>query len=140
MADLAAEQRRVAAAKKELAAAQTIVACQRALKSFETSDLGQGHIRGGGASHVATRMEVLDRVMRKGEPLPPEQMNDWEWFKRKWDATRIACLREKTAWGSIFRDIVRSLLQEIAKGRNDAVAAWMRRERREYLASPALSL
>ncbi len=140
LAELAAEQRRVAAAKKDLAAAQTIVACQRALKSFDTADLGQGHIRGGGANHVATRMEVLDRVMRKGEALPPEQMNDWEWFKRKWDATRIACLRVKAAWGSMFRDIVRSLLEEIAKGRKDAVAAWMRRERREYLAVPALRL
>ncbi len=67
-------------------------------------------------------------------------MNDWEWFKRKWDATRIACLRVKGAWGSMFRDIVRSLLEEIAKGRKDAVAAWMRRERREYLAVPALRL
>ncbi|MCP4241726.1 MAG: hypothetical protein GY772_14295 [bacterium] len=140
LAELVAEQRRVAVARRELAAARTIAACDKAVKSFETSDLGQGHIRGGGAFHVATRMDVMDRVMRKGSPLPPELMNDWSWFKRKWDITRLACIREKASWGSVFRDIMRALLQEIADGRTDAVAAWMRRETRRYLAAPALQI
>ena len=52
------------------------------LRCFEIADLGQGHPAGGSAEHIRDRMNVLERIKQRSAPLPPEQANDWEWFRK----------------------------------------------------------
>ena len=83
---------------------------------------------------------MLDRIRLRGKPLPPEQENDWEWFKRQWDKIRISRMHEhqKCAWGSEFKNIANELLKRIAAGESDALSKWMASEARLYLCLPAL--
>ena len=134
------EQAKLEKQRMALHRASTLVESMNALKSFDTKDLGHTHRRGGTAEHVRTRMQVMDRIKARGAPLPPEQANDWEWFKRKWDSARIGALHEKRrdSWGATFKDIMRELLREMKNGRMDAVSRWMALESRAYLLMPSL--
>ena len=121
-------------AKARLEAAAAVAECSKALKSFDAGDFGQGHDKGGTRAHFHTRMSALDRVMRRGDPLPADLANDWERFKVKWDGARINGLGTRAgAWGSVFRDTLQTLLNKIQSGDAAAVAAWMRAERRQWV-------
>ena len=114
--------------------------CITTLKSFEATDLGQGHKSGGTAEHARARLQVLDRIRLRGKPLLPEQENDWEWFKRHWDKIRPSRMheRQKCAWGSEFKNIANDLIKRIAAGETDALSKWMASQARQYLCLPAL--
>ena len=58
---LVEEQGRLEHARAELLKASTAVECMNALRSFEVTDLGNGHVAGGTAEHVRNRMNVLNR-------------------------------------------------------------------------------
>jgi hypothetical protein len=124
----------------ELVKATTASECLIALKSFEASDLGQGHKNGGTHEHFRARMQVLDRIRLRGKPLRPEQDNDWDWFKRFWDKNRVGILPDdqKAAWGSEFKNIANALLRRIADGECDALSKWMASESSLHLNRPAL--
>ncbi len=126
----------------ELQQASTVVECLGALRSFETSDLGQGHRGGGSAEHIRNRMNVLDRIRIRSPPLPPEQANDWHWFQRHWDKARIEQLHpdRRDAWGAMFKNIALDLLERIRGGEHDALSKWMARESREIMQVPALRM
>ena len=131
----ACEQRRLALHK-----ASTLVESLRALKSFDTADFGQGHKTGGTRQHATNRRSVLDRIRARAQPLQPEQANDWDWFVRHWDRARLANLgpAKQNAWGAMFRDIAKDLLERLQGGEHDAVSRWMRKESRRFLGMPAL--
>jgi hypothetical protein len=124
----------------ELLKATTASECLTALKSFEATDLGQGHKTGGTHEHIRARMQVLDRIRLRGKPLRPDQENDWDWFKRHWDKNRVSSLPDdqKPAWGSEFKNIANALLRRIADGECDALSKWMASEARLHLHRPAL--
>jgi hypothetical protein len=124
----------------ELLKATTASECLTALKSFEATDLGQGHKTGGTHEHIRARMQVLDRIRLRGKPLRPDQENDWDWFKRHWDKNRVSSLPDdqKPAWGSEFKNIANALLRRIADGECDALSKWMANESSLRLHRPAL--
>ena len=135
-----AEHDRLDAARVALQRASTVVECLNSVKSFETSDFGQGHAKGGTAEHKKNRMQVLERLRLRFPPLPPEQANDWEWFKPRWDKTRLAKLHPSVmgAWGSQFRNEVVALLQRLRDGDVQALSRWMADQSRDFLCMPAL--
>jgi hypothetical protein len=137
---LVEEQDRLGQARAELLKASTTVECMNALKSFEVTDLGNGHPTGGNAEHVRNRMNVLDRLRLRFPPLSPEQQNDWEWFKKKWDQARINRMDPKirAAWGHVFKEMVLRLLRQLRDGDHHALSTWMDAEIREYFAQPSL--
>ena len=74
--------------------APTVVECEKALESWETSDLGQGHASGGTCQHKKNHQAILERIRARSKPLPPDLANDWHWFVKHWDAARVRNLRE----------------------------------------------
>ena len=139
--DLIAHQEKLRLQHLKLLKASTVVECEKALKSWDTEDLGQGHERGGSRQHVKNRMAILERLRTRSKPLPPDLANDWHWFLKQWDAARLRHMppRQRNAWGSQFRDIVRNLLARL-KHDDDALATWIRAERSHHLCEPALRL
>ena len=137
-----AEHDRLEAARVALQKASTVVECLNTVKSFETSDFGQGHPKGGTAEHKKNRMQVLERVRMRFPPLPPEQANDWEWFKPRWDKSRLDKFHVdvKGAWGAQFRIEIVALLQRLRDGDVQALSRWMADQSREYLCMPALRI
>ena len=97
---------------------------------------------GGNADHVRNRMNVLDRLRLRFPPLSPEQQNDWEWFKKRWDQARINRMDPKVrdSWGHVFKEMVLRLLTQLRDGYTKALSRWMDNECRHYLAGPSLRL
>ncbi len=50
--------------------ASTTVECMKALKRWNTGDLGQGHPHGGTKQHFKNRAEVLQRLRLRAGTLP----------------------------------------------------------------------
>ena len=98
--------------------ASTVMECLNSAKSFETSDFGQGHPKGGTAEHKKNRMQVLERFRLHFPPLPHEQANDWGWFKPRWDKARLDKFHDavKGAWGAQFKNEIVALLQRLHAG------------------------
>jgi hypothetical protein len=137
---LVAEQGRLEQARAVLLKASTAVECMNALRSFEVTDLGNGHAAGGTAEHARNRMNVLDRLRLRFPPLTPEQQNDWEWFKKRWDHARINRMDAKVrdSWGHNFKEMALRLLRQLRDGDTNALSRWMDNECNEYLAGPSL--
>ena len=137
---LVQEQGRLEQARAELLKASTAVECMNALRSFEVTDLGNGHVAGGTAEHVRNRMNVLDRLRLRFPLLDPEQQNDWEWFKQRWDHARINRMDPKVrdSWGHNFKEMALRLLRQLRDGDTNALSRWMDNECRQYLAGPSL--
>ena len=135
-----AEQEALHQRRLDLQRASTVVESLTALKCFEIADLGQGHAAGGTAEHIRNRMNVLDRIKQRSAPLPPEQANDWDWFRKKWDKSRVELLpkERRLVWGHTFKNIAISLLTKIQNGEHDTLSRWMAQECRDYLCMPAL--
>ena len=139
--DLLEQQDKLRERKLELLRASTLVECAKALKSWDLDDLGQGHASGGSRAHAKNRVAILERVRARSKPLPPDLANDWSWFLKHWDAARVAMLHpwQKDGWARDFLGIVKDLVSKLRED-EDALAKWMRRERRKYLTAPALCL
>ena len=135
-----AECDRMEAARVALQRASTVVECLNSVKSFETSDFGQGHPKGGTAEHKKNRMQVLERLRLRFPPLPPEQANDWEWFKPRWDKARQDKFHVsvKGAWAAQFRNEIVRLLEGLRDGDVQALSRWMADQSRDFLCMPAL--
>ena len=119
-------KRQTAAVRAKLKEAKTLLACSTALKRFSPKMLGDELSHGGPAKCRDLRFEVLDRLLAQGDSLSIQQRNDWQWFKREWDA---AMAREHDKeWGSTFAGIVQNLLDELATGKASAVADFMYNE------------
>ena len=60
-------------------------------------------------------------------------------FLKHWDTARVAMLHpwQKDGWAKDFLDIVKDLIAKLRED-EDALATWMRQERRRYLHTPAL--
>ena len=139
--ELLEEQERLRLRRLELLKASTVVECEKALKNWDTEDLGQGHPNGGTRQHVKNRMAILERLRARSKPLPPHMANDWHWFVKHWDAARLSHMHpwQRTSWGSMFRDIVKHQLEKL-KGDENILAKRMHRERALHLCEPALRL
>ena len=139
--DLLAQQDKLRERKLELLRASTLVECEKALKSWDLDDLGQGHPSGGTRAHAKNRMAILERVRARAKPLPPDLANDWAWFLKHWDAARVNMLHpwQKDGWAGDFLKIAKDLLSKLSDD-PDALATWMRREIRISLAAPALRI
>jgi hypothetical protein len=130
-----AEQEALHQRRLELQRASTVAESLTALRSFEIADLGQGHAAGGSAEHIRNKMNVLDRIKQRAAPLPPDQANDWEWFRERWDKNSVERLpkERRPVWGFTFKNIAVHLLTKIKNGENDALSRWMAQECREHL-------
>ena len=139
--ELAIETENIRVKRLELAKASTVVECEKALKSWDEEDFGQGRPNGGVLRHAQNRHAVLDRVRSRSKPLPLDLLNDWSWFVRHWDAARVRKLHvgARPGWGSEFRDIVKALIEQLKVNEN-ALAEWIRHERKKYLLEPALHI
>ena len=137
---LVAEQGRLEQARAVLLKASTAVECMNAVRSFDVTDLGNGHVAGGTAEHVRNRMNVLDRLRMRFPPLTAEQQNDWSWFKKRWDHARINRMDAKVrdSWGHNFKEMALRLLRQLRDGDTNALSRWMDNECHEYLAGPSL--
>ena len=85
-------------------------------------------------------MNVLERIKQRSAPLPPEQANDWDWFRKKWDKSRVEQLpkERRLVWGHTFKNIALHLLTRLKDGEHDTLSRWMAQECRDYLCMPAL--
>ena len=139
--ELTAQQERLRLQQIQLQRASTMVECEKAVKSWDLDDLGQGHAHGGTRQAARNRMAILERVRTRSKPLPADLANDWQWFLKHWDAARIQWLRpvQRNAWAADFVGIVKELLRRLREN-EDALAIWMKRERERYLCAPALRL
>ena len=137
---LVAEQGRLEQARAVLLKASTAVECMNAVRSFDVTDLGNGHVAGGTAEHARNRMNVLDRLRMRFPPLTAEQQNDWGWFKKRWDHARINRMDAKVrdSWGHNFKEMALRLLRQLRDGDTNALSRWMDNECNEYLAGPSL--
>ena len=137
--DLLEQQDKLRERKLELLRASTLVECSKALKSWDLDDLGQGHTSGGSRAHAKNRVAILERVRARSKPLPPDLANDWSWFLKHWDTARVNMLHswDKDGWARTFLNIIKDLIAKL-RDDEDALATWMRRERRLYLRVPEL--
>ena len=133
---LAEQEEKLRKRKLELLQASTVVECERAVKSWDMEDLGQGHDGGGTRRHKENRMAILERLRGRAKPLPPELANDWHWFLRHWDDARVHRLGpyHRAGWGSVFRDLVQELMRDMQRD-EDAFAS-----ERKLLRAPVLRL
>jgi hypothetical protein len=76
LAASAAEGNRLAAQSAAMRKASTALENVRALRRFDIADLGRRHPQGGTKQHVEHRLDILERVKAKSEPLPAELEND----------------------------------------------------------------
>ena len=134
------EQETLHQRRLDLQSASTVAESMTVLRSFETADLGHGHPGGGSADHIRNRMNVLDRVRARAAPLPPEQHNDWQWFRKRCDKTRVGLLppAHRPVWAVTFKDIALRLLEKMENGDHNAVSRWMAEESRIHLGAAAL--
>ena len=119
-------KRQVAATRAKLKQAKSLLDCTSALKRFSPKMLGDELSHGGPAKCRDLRFEVLDRLMAQGDSLSAQQQNDWQWFKREWDAA-MAKEHDKQ-WGSVFAGMVQHLVDELETGTASAVADFMYNE------------
>ena len=133
-------KRQTAATRARLKEAHTFLECAAACKKYSPRMLGEGFKDGGPKQCRELRFEVLDRLLAQSrDALTPQQKNDWQWFKREWDA-KMGAEYNKT-WGSRFAGIVQHLLSELADGKTSAVADFMHNETVRVLSSvPVLKL
>ena len=136
-----AQQEKLRLQQLELARASTLVECEKALKSWDLDDLGQGHAAGGTRQHAKNRVAILERLGARSKPLPPDLANDWHWFLKHWDAARVRLINpaQRNAWALDFLGIIKTLLSRLRED-EDALAVWMRQERAKHLSLPALRL
>ena len=100
--------------------------------------MGHGKKKGGDAKCQKVRFEALDRVRAVAE-LSHEQQNDWEHFKREWDAKLAEIHGEE--WAQLFAEQLQNVLGELENGRTNALSDFMHRETLRVLAEvPVLML
>ena len=118
----------------ELQKASTSVECMKALKRWNADDLGQGHIQGGMKQHFKNRAEVLQRLRLRAGTLPAVLENDWNYFVKHWDRSKVTCMRDhrKDSWGSRFLNMMKELASKMASATagSNPFAEWMRAEMR----------
>ena len=119
-------KRKHAALTDKIKEARSQQDCTDAVKSFSPEMLGQGLSNGGGAKHRERRHAVLDRLLARGAELSAQQTNDWQWFKKEWDAQMATCHGKE--WGSKFAGMVQHLLERLEGGHMSAVADFMYNE------------
>ena len=83
------KKRRLHKRKLEFENAEGVLETEHAVKQIALGYLGKCRSRGGGVDAKKRRWEVLDRVVRLGQGLSPEQRNDFSWFKEAWDARML---------------------------------------------------
>ena len=98
-------------------------------KGFDAADLGQGRKYGGGAVYRKNRLDLLTRVAKSFPALVGELQTDWMRNFRLWDAQNSR--RYSAAWGHVFRDEMRSLLQAKKMGQREALERFALRLARE---------
>ena len=74
------------------------------------------------------RWEVLDRLDRLGQGLPPAQMNVFGWFKDAWDARMLQ--EHGDIWPETFMGWTQRLLGENENGKANAFSVFDHNETR----------
>jgi hypothetical protein len=119
-------KRKHAALQDKIKEAHSQQDCANSVKSFSPEMLGNGLSNGGQVQHRNRRHEVLDRLLARGKDLASQQLNDWQWFKKEWDAAMAATHGKE--WGSKFAGMAQHILQQLESGNSSAVAEFMYNE------------
>lgn len=130
---LARERRLAAAAARERAAKESERRkkdLEAAGRGWDANDFGQGKKKGGGERHLKARQEALKRVSALGNPLRPEHAANWKVWARRYDEQ--GCARYGSAWGSVFRDEMKAVLDEFSKGDLNAFRFYHRQKSRRW--------
>jgi len=100
-----------------------------ASKGFDAADLGQGRKHAGGVVYRKNRLDLLMRVSRHFPALTGKMQEYWMRNFRLWDAQNSR--RYSAAWGHVFRDEMRALLQAQKMGQREALQRFAERLARE---------
>ena len=100
-----------------------------ASKGFDATDLGQGRKHAGGVVYRKNRLDLLMRISRHFPALTGKIQEDWMRNFRLWDAQNSR--RYSAAWGHVFRDEMRALLQAQKMGQREALQRFAERLARE---------
>jgi hypothetical protein len=98
---------------------------------FTVNELGQGQPKGGGEVYRNARLQLLDSVHRLAGELPAELEARWGQWRRRYDAR--GCLHHDRAWGSVFRDSMRELVEKVCHEGAAAFRAWHHRWTRRWV-------
>ena len=101
-------------------------------RTYPLSSLGDGRPSGGTKEHQKHRFLILDRI-RSVSYLTPPQHNTWGAFKKMWDDKRRLALG--TAWGRVFAEETKLILDYLQTGKMDVLSKWMENERQRVLAN-----
>lgn len=97
-------------------------ALQRASVGFTAADLGQGQLGGGGERTRRNRAELLQAVLRLGQPLSVEAQANWARWQRRFDDAGVQ--RYGRAWGAKLKVEMATLLPRLVAGEADAFLRW----------------
>jgi hypothetical protein len=100
-----------------------------ASKGFDAAVLGQDRKHAGGVVYRKNRLDLLMRVSRHFPALTGKIQEDWMRNFRLWDAQNSR--RYSAAWGHVFRDKMRALLQAQKMGQIEALQRFAVRVARE---------
>ena len=114
--------------KREIENAEDVLEAKHAVKQFSLGDLDKGRSRGGGVAAKKRRWEVLDRLARLGQGLPPEHRNDFGRFKEAWDACMLQ--EHGGSWPETFMGWMQRLLGENEDGNGNAFSVFVHNETR----------
>ena len=91
-------------------------------------------------AHLRHRMEIISRILGGGAPVKPDLLNDWEWFKRTWDAARLRSLpaQHNCALWAQFKASMKAAWGKITAGGASVVNKWeIQRKSRNHGSKPA---
>jgi hypothetical protein len=112
------------ATKHAILDAERVLEAKHAAKTFTIEYLGgSGRNIGHAKKH---RLELLDRLARIGEGLGPQQRNDFDWFKKAWDAKMSD--EHGDAWPRLLGGWVQQILSDVAAGTSNAFSVFVHAE------------
>ena len=116
----------VAASKKEALEREKLLQRRQAVldakEGFTAADLGQGQLHGGGERFRRNRIDLLRKVIRLGDPLPPDKEANFQRWCRRMDDK--GCKDFCRGWGSVIKNHMATVIQSAMGGDRLAFHRW----------------
>ena len=105
-------------------------AIAEATVGFDLGELGQGREKGGGAGFAQKRFDLLGRVFRLGDEMPPDTAANWKHWRSKFDWR--GCHEHGRAWAHVLTEMMRGVLKDMQDGDRAACLKWQKRMTRKW--------